>query len=43
MDIINWWLGWPGRLQDLSLVFLLLVFLSRGATYRVGGLTTLAT
>jgi hypothetical protein len=30
VDIINWWLGWPGWLQDVSIVFALLVFLSHG-------------
>ncbi len=31
MDIINWWLTWPAWLQDVSIVFLLVVFLSHGA------------
>ncbi|GEM_PF-4146899 len=28
MDVINWWLSWPTWLQDLSVVLLVLVFLS---------------
>lgn len=28
MDLINWWLSWPNWVQDISLVFLLMVFLS---------------
>lgn len=38
MDLINWWLGWPTWVQDISLVLLLLVFLSHAPmAYRRSG------
>jgi len=28
MDVVNWWLNWPTWLQDLSVVLLVVIFLS---------------
>jgi hypothetical protein len=36
MDLINWWLSWPNWIQDLSVIFVLLVFLSHGARWYRG-------
>lgn len=28
MDVVNWWLSWPTWVQDVSLVLMVLIFLS---------------
>lgn len=34
MDLVNWWLAWPAWVQDVSVIFVVLVFLSHGSYAR---------
>jgi hypothetical protein len=36
MDVVNWWLTWPTWLQDVSVVLLVLIFLSHAPRWSRG-------